>query len=304
MADTEPSILTLAVLVMTMTTLISAFDLGCSANPNELTFSVTNSEKTIESIQFKHKTPNPGDPWIQEQGCNFFEGNTLVCTNKDRAIRPQSFRIDLFFTDQTNTSKELWYYDCYRQHGVVMVNLTSIEWNEFTITWQHFNIDSIFMKEDIITINNTDTGRQVHRQGHNQKNAKVFTYSDAKPATNYTVCVRANFFSFLKGNSERDTKEKCIHLTTKDEPADKITKEEGTDLKTPLLAVGIGVLCLVLLCLLFIIYNKKCKHGGDHDYDMNKADALMAVENGDGANGGGDEMQVYKDEETGDKEEV
>ena len=309
-------LITLYILTTTTIAAVVAFDLKCTASKNDLRFSVTNANdsKNIQSIQFKHKTPNPGDPWIAEDGCNFLEGNELVCSNKNRASRPQSFRIDLLFTDKTDESRELWYYDCYQQHGVSVVNVTGAEWNKFTIVWRHFDIDAIFMKEDVINITNTNTGRLVHRQVHNQKNAQVYTYSDADPSTNYTVCVRAKFFGFLKGSAaERDTKDKCVRLTTKEEPSDNRTKEEGTDLKTPLLAVGIGILCLVLLCLLFVIYNKKCKQGGDHDYDMNNKDALMANggeganEGGEGVNGGGEEMQVYNDkagEAGSDKEQV
>lgn len=287
----------------TTTTTTLAFDLKCSATENDLTFSVTNTASSIQNILFKHKTPNPGDPWILEGGCNFMEGRDLVCSNKDRATRPQSFRIEIQFSDNTQASRELWYYDCYQKHGVTSIDVTNVAWNKFTITWNHYDIDAIFMKEDVINITNKDTGKHVHRQVHNQKNAQTYTYDNVKPFSNYTVCVRSKFFGFLKGSTERVTKEKCVDVTTRKEPIDNRTKEEGTDLKTPLLAVGIGILCLVLLCLLFIIYNKKCKQGGDHDYDMNKQDALMA-EGAEGANGGGEEMQVYKDEANGGTETV
>ena len=286
----------LYILAVTTITTTQAFNLKCSATANDLTFTVTNTTSPIQNIKFKHKTPNLGDPWILQSNCMFREGQDLVCPNKDRATRPQSFRIELQLSDNTNAFRELWYYDCYKQHGVTNVNLTHVAWNKFTIVWNHYDIDAIFMKEDVINITNKDTGEHVHRQKNNQKNAQTYTYDNTEPNTNYTVCVRAKFFGFLKGSTERVTKEKCVDLTTRKEPIDNRTKEKGTDLKTPLLAVGIGILCLVLLCLLFIIYNKKCKQGGDHDYDMNKQDALM-VEGGEGANGGGEEMQVYKDGE-------
>ena len=63
------------------------------------------------------------------------EGRDLVCGNKDRATRPQSFRIDLQLSDNTNASRELWYYDCYQKHGVTSINVTNVAWNKFTIVW-------------------------------------------------------------------------------------------------------------------------------------------------------------------------
>eukprot|EP00111_Clytia_hemisphaerica_P022549 TCONS_00066284-protein len=274
---------------------VYSFDLSCFAlkETGKVHFQIS-SGRAIENIHFSTKTPNIGDPWIQEKGCQLIESSELECPNDDRKTRPQSFRIDVTFTDNTNSSKELWYYDCYKKHGVESLKMSNVEWNSFDIEWEHYAIDDIFIKDDFVSITDDETLKVIKEEKNYKK--QVLSYTSAGPDSNYTVCVGTKFYSFLKGSAERDTKEKCITVTTPGKP-----KDETTDLKTPLLAVGIGILCLVLLCLIFVIYNKKCKPGGDHGYDMNKEEALMG---GDRPNAEGEEMKVVEFDETKDTDDT
>ena len=215
----------------------------------------------------------------------------LECPSS-RENRAQNFRIDVTFIDGTNKSKELWFYDCYDKHGVKEIQTDKVEWNSFVVTWSHYEMDENFVKNDEITVIDTDNNKVIHQIVNDQDNEQIFRFTKATTLTNYTVCVKTTFFKFATDTSkakEQETGDRCVHLRT---VARQLTEEKGTNLKTTLLAVGIGILCLVLLCLVFVVYNKRCKQGGDHDYDMNKETSLMAGEGGND----GEELQVYSDD--------
>jgi len=218
----------------------------------------------------------------------------LECPSS-RESRPQNFRIDVTFADGTNTSKELWFYECYENHGVRDIAKASVDWNSFVVTWSHYDMDENFVKEDEITVIDADN-KVLHQTVNGQNKEQSYRFTKASPLTNYTVCVKTTFFKFATDTSatrDQETEHRCVHLRTAAQP-----KEKGTNLKTTLLAVGIGILCLVLLCMIFVVYNKRCKQGGDHDYDMNKETSLMAGEGGND----GEELQVYNNDEDDKKE--
>lgn len=256
-----------------------------------MNFTLSDTEK-VNVLQYNVllKTSMPGDPWVKHKNCIIIASNIIQCPG-ERENNAQNFKVTANYT-QGDTNKtvlfyqeEFWYYTCFENHGVKKLTVSNVTWNKFTVQWEHYNNDENFIMSDRIVIVNWATGKENNVKGDEAKRA--YTYNQAIDSTEYNVCVTTVFFGSLTDDSsattlnlEKITPEKCVNVTTSAAPT-----TSTTDWKAPVLAVGIGALCLVLLCLVFVVYNKKCKQGGDHDYDMNKDETLMGDHND------GEEMQ-------------
>lgn len=268
----------------------------CDATSSVLNFTITdtgNSKNNVESVSLYLKTSTPRDPWVKQDDCQLVSTNIMTCSS-NRENNAQHFKIEWFYKEDgtgatKNMTEELWFYNCFKDHGVRYMSAKTDRWNQITVQWKHYNVDQNFIKNDMIKI--VDLVTREHMQVDSKKideKLNVYKYNSAQGNTTYDVCIWTIFYGSFDSNGtisqfQKTTDEKCMNVTTPAKPP-----PSSTDLKVPLLAVGIGVLCLILICVMFVVYNKKCKQGGDHDYDMNRDETLIG---GEGQNG--DELQQY-----------
>lgn len=281
-------------MILLMTTLFQMSHgnprIKCSASDASLNFTIIDTGNTankLETFAVSSKTSTPRDPWVKQDDCKRADNvsNKIQCSG-NRRNNAQNFKIDWAYKEDNNGNitkrvEEVWFYNCFDKHGVRTISAASHRWNEFVVRWKHYKTDQNFIKKDMIKVVDVKTGEflQLHRENE-KDDINVYKHKNAQGGVTYNVCIWTIFYGSLDSNLtlpqfEKTTDEKCVNVTT---PAKPPPENSSTDLKAPLLAVGIGILCLILICVMFVVYNKKCKQGGDHDYDMNKDETLIGDE--------------------------
>ncbi|XP_057296398.1 uncharacterized protein LOC130625338 [Hydractinia symbiolongicarpus] len=243
-------------------------NVSCKANAKHIVFTAPTDVNMFNMTLYVRLIGEK--KWIYQPGCTSSIANKLVCPNK--LIRNAPY-LNIKTTQKTGTNTTttdyfLWLYKCYINHGVKQITITQNAWDGFEIKWNHYSWDDKFIHTDRVIVKNKN-------KSHSSDVTKqMFRFSKVHINNVYNICIETTFpFSEKKFlNITNQVMSRCISITT----PKKHQQDESSNLKTPLVAVGIGIVLLVMLCIIFVVYNKKCKQGGDHDYDMNQDEALAA----------------------------
>ena len=260
---------------------VSSIDISCLAKSDKIIITADGfgSDTSMNSLSLAVRATNRGSPWIWQNNCIATDkNNTIECPRKDMN-NAQYFNVTSNFLQNniaTTSNAPLWLYDCYKQHGVQKIEQVTNTYSGFYIEWTHLPWDDSFIKNDVVNI----SGQTLNTSYQIDVKSSSLSFKEVVIGASYKVCVKTTFYApitFTVKILQKLTSKTCITITTPDHPDDP----EESSFKKPLMAVGIGIAVLFILIFVFIMYNKKCKQGGDHDYDMNKDEELVE-ENGTG----------------------
>ena len=240
----------------------------CSSTEEFIELSISTNFTEEPTVEIR--ASNINSQWHLQGGCEKVNGSILKC-RRNTMNNSQYFRIN------TSTTFELlWLYNCYKAHGVNSIKISEETWHSFNIKWFYYNWDDQFLKEETISI--TDVSANItYSENIEISSNNSYSFHKGTIKTLYYVCIKTTYITSLAlfEDASDVIKTVCKNVTTT-EKSQELSEQLSSSLKTSLLVVGIGVVVLLILFILFIIYNKKCKAGGDHNFDMNKEESLMA----------------------------
>jgi len=245
------------------------FNMKCSIKDKKLSISVIDNIPVTEMIA-QNKESIDSDKWINTVACPTTSmSSNITCTINDLKLFPKVLKI-ILVTDMEDIVGKLWLYHCFENHGAKDIATTQNKDNgRFELTWEHYEWDNLYWNKDIINITNvnkTVTERVTPKVS--TSSILSYEYRNVKSSDTYEFCIETTFFSPFEAETTDQIVSKCIIKSSI--AFDNSKSDDGSSLSAPLIAVGIGIALLLVLCIAFLIYNKKCKQGGDHDFDMNK----------------------------------
>lgn len=241
----------------------------CTANDEFIKLALTNfTSENITTLEIR--AFNSKSQWHLQVGCEKTNQSILKC-QRSSMNNSQYFRINT-----TKSYELLWLYDCYKIHGVKLIKVTKQTWKHFNIKWFYHQGDDQFLKEETLSIRDLTTNKNYSVNIQISSN-NLYKFDSGTINTQYRICIKTTYIAPLI--LFEDAKD-VVLTTCQDISFTEVLPNNlggsSSSLKTTLLVVGIGVVVLFMIFLLFIIYNKKCKAGGDHNFDMNKEESLMA----------------------------